>query len=144
MSCKSSLWWEKGVSFSCIGCGRCCRGKPGAIYVTAEETHRIMTFLGITSESMFQSKYMTHRWSHPSIVERKNGECIFHDAVTNKCLIYPVRPAQCALFPFWPSIFDSEGNWQSYSKECPGMGYGHFYDIWSIAELLSTSPFDDL
>ena len=141
---SGTLWWSEGVFFSCLGCGRCCRGKPGAIFVTPEEISLIMKFLGITSEELFQRKYMTKRWNHPSIAERSNGDCVLFDKTMNKCMVYPVRPAQCALFPFWPSVFASSENWEYYSRQCPGMGQGNFFDAETIAELLADSPFADL
>ena len=35
------MWWEEGLRFTCLGCGRCCRGEPGAIFFTPEEEEKI-------------------------------------------------------------------------------------------------------
>ncbi len=79
-----------------------------------------------------------------SIKERRNGECVFLDPVKQSCSIYPVRPAQCGLFPFWPSIFASRERWDFYAQGCPGMNRGRTYHPQEIAERLGISPFRDL
>ena len=127
----SQYWWSDGVYFSCLGCGRCCRGEPGS-------------FLDISTEKSFQMKYMTMKWKRPSIAEKRNGECIFYNSDNNRCIIYPVRPAQCSLYPFWPSIFKSEEEWDRHSRICPGINQGKFYSAENIAAMLISSPFSDL
>ncbi len=44
------MWWEEGLRFTCLGCGRCCRGEPGAIYFTPEEEAAMAAFLGTGTE----------------------------------------------------------------------------------------------
>lgn len=139
-----SCWWCEGVSFTCLGCGRCCRGEPGAIWVQPSEVRSIMEFLGISSEPGFQKKYMTQKWKRPSLAEKRNGECVFYTGDTNKCSIYSVRPVQCSLYPFWPSMFVSREIWDRHALFCPGMNQGRFYCAEEIASILSLSPFDDL
>ncbi len=140
----NKYWWSCGVSFSCLGCGRCCRGEPGSIWVTRDEIFSIIAFLDISSEKSFQRKYMTRKWKRPSIAEKRNGECIFYNSDNHRCSIYPVKPAQCSLYPFWPSIFKSEKEWDRHSRICPGMNQGKFYSAESIAAILISSPFPDL
>ena len=140
----SRYLWVQGVYFSCLGCGRCCRGEPGSIWVTRDEIFSIMTFLDISAEKSFQMKYMTRKWKRPSLVEKRNGECIFYNSDSNRCNIYPVRPAQCSLYPFWPSIFKSEEEWVRHSRICPGINQGQLYSAENIAAMLISSPFLDL
>lgn len=126
-------WWSNGLKFSCIGCGRCCRGEPGAIYFTEQEEALICCSLNITKEK-FEKEYVTHRWGHPSIGERQNGECLFYDPTTARCAIYQARPSQCRTWPFWDDILESPGEWRRASKRCPGMNQGR---LWTQEEILS-------
>lgn len=136
-------WYSLGVRFTCLGCGRCCRGEPGAIWMTPQEVLAMAEHLGM-SEEEFRRRYMTFRWGRQSLRERPNGDCIMLDPESNRCLVYPVRPAQCLLFPFWPSVMSSEENWERESRRCPGMGEGRLWCLEEIEELLKSSPFPDL
>jgi Fe-S-cluster containining protein len=138
-----SAWWGEGVYFSCIGCGRCCRGEPGAIFFTPEEGERIRNFLGL-SETEFRRDYVTLKWGNPSFTERQNGDCVFYDAAEAKCSIYTIRPLQCELFPFWVSVMDSREEWDKEARRCPGMNSGRFYTADEIRACLAQDMFGDL
>ena len=128
-------WWERGVRFSCVGCGRCCRGEPGAIFFSRAEGERVCALLSL-DEGTFRRRFVTLRWGRPSFIERPNGDCIFYRAEEARCSIYGVRPSQCRLFPFWPEVMRSEGSWASYAKSCPGMNDGRLYSASEIEALL--------
>jgi Fe-S-cluster containining protein len=145
---SADKWWNGGVRFACIECGRCCRGEPGAIFFTPEEGQRVRDFLGL-SEMRFRSNYVTMMWGWPSFVERQNGDCVFYDVNTSKCSIYPIRPAQCALFPFWPSVIESKEEWNAQAKHCPGMNEGHYHSAEVIRAAVANlffalPPFNEL
>jgi len=142
-SLPSAIWWEEGLRFSCLGCGRCCRGEPGAIFITPVEESSIACYLGITTED-FGKRFKTSRWKAPSLKEKKNGECIFYRAENSRCSVYPVRPLQCRLFPFWPVLLSSEEEWEKAAGDCPGMNSGRLYPAPEIAELLAQCPFPSL
>ncbi len=137
------MWWEKGLFFSCLGCGRCCRGEPGAIFYTPAEEERIARFLSFSVEE-FRRRYTTSRWEAPSLSEKKNGECILYDGASDRCAIYPVRPLQCRLFPFWPVLLESEQAWNDAARLCPGMNSGEYVSPGKIRALLTLNPFPDL
>lgn len=137
------MWWEKGLRFTCLGCGRCCRGEPGAIYFTAEEEERMAAFLSSPLPE-FRRRYVTSRWRAPSLKERQNGDCIFYDASSDRCVLYPVRPLQCRLFPFWRVLLESEEAWNEAAASCPGMNEGAFHSAEEIRTLLGLNPFPDL
>lgn len=121
-----SNWWAEGLRFSCLGCGRCCRGEPGAIYFTSEEEQRILAHLNMDHETFCRS-YVTKWWGRPSLLEKRNGECVFYCRETARCSIYPVRPEQCRTFPFWPEILASRESWNACAQHCPGMNEGPLY-----------------
>jgi Fe-S-cluster containining protein len=41
----------------------------------------------------------------------------------NTCAIYPVRPKQCATWPFWKENL-RRAAWEEIAKDCPGIGKG--------------------
>jgi len=136
-------WWSEGVFFSCKSCGRCCRGEPGAIFFTIEEGERVRDFLGV-SEVEFRRDYVTLKWEAASFTERRNGDCVFYDATEAKCAIYPIRPLQCTLFPFWASVMESREKWDKQARRCPGMDTGQFHSAEEIQKALKKDPFGSL
>ena len=138
-----NLWWAEGLRFSCVACGRCCRGEPGAIYFTPSEGAAISEFLTLSPEA-FRRRYTTLRWGDISIRERENGECLFYCSTSNRCAIYPVRPEQCRSFPFWPSILESKACWDEAARSCPGMNRGDLHSPEEIDRIVRSCPFPDL
>jgi Fe-S-cluster containining protein len=100
-------------------------------------------FLSLATEE-FRRRYVTARWRALSLKERSNGDCIFYDAVSGRCSIYPVRPLQCRLFPFWPALLASEEAWNAAAVLCPGMNRGDCHTAEEIRGLLGLKPFPDL
>ena len=100
-------------------------------------------FLGTGTEE-FRNRYVTGRWRAPSLKEKSGGECVFHDGETNRCSIYPVRPLQCRLFPFWPVLLASRDAWDEAALTCPGMNGGEFHSAEEIALAMAACPFPDL
>ena len=130
-------WWSGGLHFSCLGCGRCCRGEPGAIYYSKTEEMRMAYCLGI-STGEFRRRYTTDRWRLPSIGEKaRGGECLFYSPDTSRCTIYPTRPLQCRTWPFWPELLSSRDNWEKAARGCPGMNWGKFHGAEEIETVLS-------
>lgn len=136
-------WWSKGLCFSCLGCGRCCRGEPGCVWITEDEIKKIAEFLSL-KEGEFLSRYTYRIDERVSFREKRNGECVFYDSESNRCTIYKVRPLQCRLFPFWPSLMVCEENWEREKLRCPGIGEGEYHSAQKIEKLLSQAPYEDL
>lgn len=122
------LWWEdEGLDFECQGCGRCCGGEPGEIWVTPAERAKIAAELGM-DEASFRKECLTRIDGRCSIREKENYDCLFLDGETKRCKIYKVRPLQCRMFPFWPSMLTDKRIWDYYAAFCPGMGNGKHYE----------------
>lgn len=136
-------WWIEGLYFACLGCGRCCRGEPGAVWISDRNIKEAAVILEL-DEGHFRGLYVVKRRKRLSLRERPNGECVMYERERGSCRIYSVRPPQCALFPFWPSILISPEEWEKVSLDCPGIGQGRHYSAEEIAVLLSKSPFPDL
>lgn len=132
-------WYEKGLRFECLSCGRCCRGVPGYVWCSLGEMERISLFIGVPLHFFIEkyARYVKDGWS---LKEKLNGDCVFYDEKSAKCLIYEVRPAQCATFPFWPSNLLSKHKWESLSKECPGINRGRLYTLDEIERIAFGQP----
>ncbi len=140
---KYKPWWSDGLFFGCLQCGRCCRGEPGSVWVTEIEIDRIAVYLEM-DRNAFAKKKCVLRNGRISLRERFNGDCVMLDRSANRCGIYGLRPAQCRLFPFWPSLLESRDAWEAEAGRCPGINHGKFWSPDEISQLLDQSPFSDL
>ncbi|MDK2871043.1 MAG: uncharacterized protein PWQ16_395 [bacterium] len=132
-------WYETGLRFECLACGRCCRGEPGYVWCSMEELERISSFVGMPLQ-LFISMYAIQIGKEWSLKEEHNGDCVFYDRKSAKCLIYEVRPSQCKTFPFWPSILASKEKWDSLAKSCPGINRGRLYTFEEVNKIAFTQP----
>lgn len=86
------LWWEEeGIRFECRGCGRCCGGEPGEIWVTPAERAKIAAELGM-DEITLRKECLRRVDGRLGIKEKENYDCYFLDGGTKRCKIYKVRP----------------------------------------------------
>lgn len=53
------------------------------------------------------------------------------------CRVHPVKPRQCASFPFWPELLDDAAAWESLKRYCPGLDSetGRLYSEEEILEI---------
>lgn len=116
-------WYKDGLRFKCTGCGACCTGEPGYVWISAEEMIRLADFLGISLEKLHHD-YAYQEQGRWSLRELPGGDCIFFDRDTNGCRIYDFRPTQCRTWPFWSSNLRRESDWEVTCEECPGAGNG--------------------
>ena len=128
---QAQPWWAAGgLRFTCLGCGRCCRGEAGGIFLLPEEEQKVAAWLGL-SVSDLRSRYETRRWRFPSLRERAGGECVMHGE-DGRCRIYNARPLMCRTWPFWPELLESPESWAAAARHCPGMNEGK---TWTAAEI---------
>ena len=117
-----SPWYKDGLKFQCTGCGRCCTGTSGYVWVTDEEI-RSMAALFKLSEQKFKMRYVRNVNNRLALIEKRslNGEydCVFLN--DNKCQIYQARPLQCRTFPWWQENLNSEESWKLAALECEGI-----------------------
>ena len=118
-------WYDPGLNFTCTGCGDCCTGEAGVVWVDDDEVAAIAGHAGLTEAEvrLFHARLIGRR---TSLREKPNGDCTFLDGPTRRCAIYPVRPVQCRTWPFWDSNLRSPAAWEQTCRECPGAGAGAF------------------
>lgn len=123
-------WYKKGLPFECTGCGQCCTGAPGYVWVSLKEIEMISEYLKITPKE-FKRLYVRQVGDRLSLTERANFDCVF--LKDKKCRVYGARPRQCQTFPFWKQNLKSPEAWEEIKKECEG-----------IRDHCKTVPFEDI
>jgi len=118
------VWYAEGLSFTCTGCGKCCTGSPGAVWISQKEIESVATFLSI-SVAEFEHLYVRSLNGKKALIEKppKKGQydCIFLQG--NRCQIYPCRPKQCKTFPWWPENLSSPQTWKETARYCEGINH---------------------
>jgi Fe-S-cluster containining protein len=127
-------WYRDGLRFKCTGCGDCCTGAPGYVWVNSEEIAALADELAI-SVAEFEKRYVRQVGVRKSLKElKKTYDCVFLDAETRKCRVYAARPRQCRTWPFWESNIRTPEAWAHTCEVCPGSGAGKLYQLEAIAE----------
>ena len=114
-------WYKEGLKFGCTGCGKCCKGGPGYVWVSLEEMQTIAQFLGMVFDD-FTRKFVRQANGKYSLIEIEEGHeyaCVF--LKENQCSIYEARPTQCRTFPFWGKHLASKENWDNLKSDCEGI-----------------------
>jgi Fe-S-cluster containining protein len=129
-------WFQKGLRFECTGCGDCCTGAPGFVWVNRDEIEALANKLDI-SVADFEAKYVRQVGIRKSLIEYANGDCVFFDPATRKCTVYDARPRQCRTWPFWESNVRTEQAWNKTCEVCPGSGQGKLHSAAQILHQIS-------
>jgi len=119
----TDAWYRDGLRFACTGCGHCCSGGPGYVWVTPADIARIADTLKMPIEAVAR-QYVRSVDNAFCLTEKVGYDCIFlerPDAHTTRCRIYEVRPTQCRTWPFWNANLKSADAWKRASQSCPGM-----------------------
>jgi len=116
-------WYHNGLRFECTGCGDCCTGDPGYVWVNQEEIDTLAAVVGLEAAE-FESRYVRRVGNRRSLVELSGGDCVFFDNSVRRCSVYEVRPRQCRTWPFWQSNVAAPDAWRETCQACPGAGQG--------------------
>jgi Fe-S-cluster containining protein len=141
------LFYEKGLQFECLKCGRCCTGFPGYVYLSEADVEGLARFLHLDN-GVFMKKYtrLVHVFNEPrlslvekarSLVEKARFDCVFWDG---ECTVYPARPHQCRTYPFWKRHLISEREWNKLAGFCPGINRGKVYTKEDIQKISAKKP----
>ena len=118
-------WYNKGLRFTCIKCGNCCRanGDYAYVYVTSEEVQRIMNYLDIPRKEFMRNH--CSRLEGRLIIKFKDGNCSL--CQDDRCSVYKVRPVQCKAWPFWVENLDEWVWYEEIASICPGLNRGKLF-----------------
>lgn len=117
---KEKPWYSEGLRFKCTGCGGCCTGAPGVVWVSDEEIAIIASHLKMTVQE-FTRRHLRQMGDRLSLKELANYDCIF--LKERKCTIYNVRPQQCRTFPWWAYNLSSREAWEEAAQHCEGIDH---------------------
>ncbi|NOX88164.1 MAG: YkgJ family cysteine cluster protein [Calditrichaeota bacterium] len=124
---------RSGIRFECQSdCSDCCSMTGGYVYLSREEAKRIAAYLQ-TDESEFIEYFTREIDNRLALADAENDSCVFLE--DNLCGIYPVRPLQCATFPFWAENLKSRSRWEATVQICPGIGRGRLYSYEEIERI---------
>jgi Fe-S-cluster containining protein len=126
-------WYKDGLRFQCTGCGDCCTGAPGFVWVNKDDMAALAAVVEVTPGE-FEERYTRLVGVRRSLNERRNGDCVFFDNKTRKCKVYSARPRQCRTWPFWDSNIRTPEAWAATCEACPGSGKGRLYQLEQIQE----------
>ncbi len=119
----SKPWFDKGLRFECTQCGNCCKNSGGYdyVYLTDHDVVAIAQHLDLTPAAFVQRHcVLEDGWV---ILRMDEPACAFLTE-DNRCSIYPVRPKQCATWPFWEENLE-RATWEGpVTERCPGIGKG--------------------
>jgi len=121
-------WYHEGLRFECTGCGACCTGAPGYVWVNQAEIETLAAVLKLDVET-FERKYVRRVGIRRSLVEFPGGDCVFYDTASRSCQVYDARPRQCRTWPFWASNLRTPESWAEMAKGCPGANRGPLHPL---------------
>jgi hypothetical protein len=114
-------WYKNGLKFKCTGCGKCCTGEPGYVWISEDEMEEMAAYLKITPKE-FEKKYVRHAFGRLALIEKRvSYDCVF--LKDKQCLVYGARPSQCRKFPWWNENLRSSEQWKETAKMCEGIDH---------------------
>ena len=114
-------WFEDGLRFKCTGCGKCCTGSPGYVFLSHTDLARLSAHFQLT-EVEFTQKHTRYIDGQYALLDREESyDCTF---LKNKqCSVYEARPTQCRTFPWWVHNLREPGDWEEAAKRCEGINH---------------------
>ncbi|MEM9186428.1 MAG: YkgJ family cysteine cluster protein [Planctomycetota bacterium] len=126
-------WYAGGLRFTCTGCGDCCTGAPGYVWLNKADIAALADVTGLTVAE-FERRHVRSVGVRKSLKEYANGDCVFFENRSRKCGVYAARPRQCRTWPFWDSNLRSPEAWADTCEACPGSGKGRLHQLEQIEE----------
>ncbi|MDR2945176.1 MAG: YkgJ family cysteine cluster protein [Candidatus Adiutrix sp.] len=105
--------------FNCTMCGDCCYGR-GGVRLTEAEAAEAADYLRL---SLADLKRLYLGGGEPPWEARVDleGYCMFRHPGGAGCIIHPVKPAICRLWPFLPGPLKDESAFNDAKAACPGL-----------------------
>ncbi len=112
-------WFSEGLRFKCTGCGKCCTGSPGYVFLSPADLYRLAEHFSLSPEE-FAANYTYKVDDKISLIDRPGtAECVF--LKENQCSVYEARPTQCRTFPWWIHFLQTREDWEEAGKRCEGI-----------------------
>jgi Fe-S-cluster containining protein len=121
MNAKEEPWFADGLRFKCTGCGKCCTGSPGYVFLSKTDLENLSQHFGLTEEA-FLKEYARYIDGQYALLDRSSSyDCIF--LKENKCSVYEARPIQCRTFPWWIHHLREPSDWEEAANRCEGINH---------------------
>ena len=114
-------WFKEGLAFKCTGCGKCCTGSDGYVFLSAGDITTLATHHAITPEQFTQKFTRLVNGEYALLDTPGTGDCIF--LKENQCSVYTARPLQCRTFPWWVHNLRSPEDWAEAATHCEGINH---------------------
>jgi Fe-S-cluster containining protein len=113
------VWFENGLRFDCTGCGHCCTGSNGYVWVEEAEIRELAAHVGLALDD-FGRRFLRRVGTRYALLEsQRDGACVFLEGTA--CRVYDARPRQCRSYPFWPANLATPADWQLTAARCEGI-----------------------
>lgn len=135
MTGRQRPWYAGGLRFECQGCGACCvtHGDCAYVFLADGDVEAIAAHLGQARAEFLEAH--CERDGDATWLKMPRAECILLEGRA-RCSVYPVRPRQCADWPFWTENLVDERTWsESVLSFCPGAGRGRLYPVCEIERI---------
>lgn len=115
----SKHFFTDGINFECQQCSQCCDVENAIVYLSLSDQINISIFFKLSIKQT-RDKFFKREFNRWVIDDKHPSKCRF--LKSNICVIYPVRPTQCRLYPFWENLLKNKKKF--YKENCPGIGKG--------------------
>jgi uncharacterized protein len=120
-SSQAERWFEAGLRFKCTGCGKCCTGSSGSVFLSPTDLERLATFFHL-SAGAFARRYTRVIKRRRALIDRPTShDCVF--LADKTCTVYEARPTQCRTYPWWLGNIRDQQSWQEAAKFCEGIDH---------------------
>jgi hypothetical protein len=114
-------WFDEGLRFKCTGCGKCCTGSPGYVFLSQTDLQNLANHFSLTEEE-FVKKYTRLIDGQYALLDMEGSyDCVF--LKNNQCTVYEARPIQCRTFPWWVQHLRDPQDWQEAALRCEGINH---------------------
>jgi len=118
---ETPAWFADGLKFKCTGCGQCCTGSPGYVFLSETDLTRLAEHFHLTVEKFAQKHTRLVDGTYALLDRPLSHDCIFLQ--DNKCSAYEARPTQCRTFPWWIQHLREPSDWEEAAKRCEGINH---------------------
>lgn len=112
--------------------------EPGVVYISSEELERMASYLAVTAAA-FRRRYKVQREGPKGAlyIDAEDGRGCPLLSADRRCMVHPVKPGQCAAFPFWSDLLEDDAAWEAAKAFCPGLDApaGRLYSRGEIAAI---------
>lgn len=113
-------WFSDGLKFKCTGCGKCCTGAGGYVFLSQQDLNHLSERFHM-EEKQFLQKYCRYVDGQYALLDKPNTDCIFLQ--DNRCSVYEDRPIQCRTFPWWIYNLRNIDDWNQAAERCEGVNH---------------------